>query len=648
MTLHIPATAKSFAMAPLIPFTVLLLHALLSLLASAQDTALPPYSITDHPFSTLPQFASQASALASSATIVKGYHRHHDDNPRRDNREMLYVPRGASYVHFPSMAPFMTNADVLISANSRPGTVYSPYYMRFELHRQATVFVLMSVHHSHIAMVRDLDDFAIVETPEGWGKPFALRHDPSTSSFALSPEIKGMVHKYNPRVTTVAVAFKVPVGDDLTVTLPSPSSIKVNGVSFNRYFVLFAQPEETPPLPLPLPFPAPSLPDPFMSPVTGSLVTPANAVPVPNDYCPEWVHDLYVTPSRTGGAATLGEPAFWRTWHPLVDPVYWCYFDHEHGSYPGPTYRPQFGYTAWKTPDSSTTNGRQDESHNGFKIVAFTVPGDSLSRKVVTTVHMHLSKARRFTARHHTMIFAVLSASGELEAELHMKMDFGAAVAKLAGTRGVGPPLQGDGGLQQSIYDETGRVLRIVAHRRFNVVQMGSNFPETVNKSYGFGPLRDSTEKMNGLYELWRAPLNGCTGKKYGHSGFRYDIEKPATAINIPGATTDENIVWLKGSSMQKTLFIIPFTFAPEYCEFGGVSGVSGVFYTDSYFKEKHGGEGDFSTRQFIKEGFVPLNLPRYHYKLTNMWSGDYTCECTLQTRLHPINIDGAINKKVN
>lgn len=631
------------------PLTILLPHALfLLLLVSAQDTCLPPYTLADHPFSTIPGLSSKAAGVVQSATIIKGYHRHHDNIARRDVREMIYVPRGASYVYFPSLKPFISNADVLVASNTRPGSVFTPYYMRLELHRHATVFVLLSVPGSHVAMARDLDDSAVVEAPAGWGKPFALRHDPSTSSFALSPQIKKMTHKYNPRVSMVAIAFKVPVADDLTLTLPSPSSIKVNGATFNRYFVLFAQPETIPALPFPLPFPAPNLPDPFTSPLTGEVVTPANEAPVANDYCPDWLHDLYVTASRTGGADTLGEPRFWRTWHPMVDPVYWCYFDHEHGSYPGATYRPQFGYTAWKTPDSSTTNGRQDESHNGFKIVAFNVPGDSLGRKVVTTVHMHVSKARRFTARHHTMIFAVLSADGELEAELHMKMDFGAAVTKVAGTRGIGSPTIGDGGLQQSIYEETSRVLKIVAHRRINVVQMGDNFPETVNTSYDFGRLRARTEDMNGNYELWRGPLNGCTGKKYGHSGFRYDFERPATAINVPGATTDDNIVWLRGTSMQKTLLIIPFTFAAEYCKFGEVSGASGVFYTDSYFKDKHAGEGDFSTRQFIKDGFAPLNLPRYHFKLSNMWSGDFMCECSSKTPVLATSIDGAINKKVN
>src|SRR5262249_48533407 len=51
-------------------------------------------------------------------------------------------------------------------------------------------------------------------------------------------------------------------------------------------------------------------------------------VPQPNQTCPAWVHDQYTTTGPDGRR--------YATWHPQIDPVYWCYFPHDHGSDPSP------------------------------------------------------------------------------------------------------------------------------------------------------------------------------------------------------------------------------------------------------------------------------------------------------------------------
>ena len=43
-------------------------------------------------------------------------------------------------------------------------------------------------------------------------------------------------------------------------------------------------------------------------------------VPKPNSACPAWVHDQYMTTGPDGKQ--------YRTWHPQIDPVYWCTFGH--------------------------------------------------------------------------------------------------------------------------------------------------------------------------------------------------------------------------------------------------------------------------------------------------------------------------------
>ena len=72
---------------------------------------------------------------------------------------------------------------------------------------------------------------------------------------------------------------------------------------------------------------------------------------------PDWVHDRYVAEHPV-------EKKLYRTWHPAIDPVYWCHFGHEHGSDPSLVgYTPYFGYIADKN--------NQDERHEGFKGFAF-------------------------------------------------------------------------------------------------------------------------------------------------------------------------------------------------------------------------------------------------------------------------------------
>ena len=47
------------------------------------------------------------------------------------------------------------------------------------------------------------------------------------------------------------------------------------------------------------------------------------------------------------------------------------------------------------------------------------------------TVHMHLVISRSFSVTHHTVIFAVLNENWELDMEVQLKMDFGAAIGTL-------------------------------------------------------------------------------------------------------------------------------------------------------------------------------------------------------------------------
>lgn len=138
--------------------------------------------------------------------------------------------------------------------------------------------------------------------------------------------------------------------------------------------------------------------------------TPAGQpVPVPNAPCPSWVHDTYVAKGPDG--------KMYPTWHPQIDPRYWCTFGHEHGSDPGAlggSFKPLYGYTAG-------VDG-MNEPHVGFKTYTFRNP--STGRVWVITQHMGTAGQGRACTRYHTLDVAVLG-GGVLKADLHLMGDFG-------------------------------------------------------------------------------------------------------------------------------------------------------------------------------------------------------------------------------
>lgn len=123
-----------------------------------------------------------------------------------------------------------------------------------------------------------------------------------------------------------------PTGDVRLGSVYDPGAS--NRVARDTYLVLFAEANGVPASP------------PF--------VPAGREVPQPNQTCPSWVHDQYVT------IGPDGKP--YRTWHQQIDPVHWCYFHHEHGSDPAP-HRPAFGYAAAQVG--------MTEPHEGFKVYKF-------------------------------------------------------------------------------------------------------------------------------------------------------------------------------------------------------------------------------------------------------------------------------------
>lgn len=144
------------------------------------------------------------------------------------------------------------------------------------------------------------------------------------------------------------------------------------------------------------------------APSAAPSVPTSQETPKPNSACPTWVHDQYIITGPDGKQ--------YRTWHPQIDPVYWCTFGHEHGSDPslaGSAYKVAFGYTA--------TLGGMSEPHTGFKINVFRNPSGGFW---VINQHFGTSGVGRACVSMHTVDMALVQ-NNVIKADLHFMGDFG-------------------------------------------------------------------------------------------------------------------------------------------------------------------------------------------------------------------------------
>lgn len=148
-------------------------------------------------------------------------------------------------------------------------------------------------------------------------------------------------------------------------------------------------------------------------PSAAPAVPPGAETPAANQTCPAWVHDQYVAQGPDG--------KYYATWHPQIDPVYWCYFHHEHGSDPG-IYRPLFGYAA-------AASGIE-EAHAGFKVYTFRLEADT---QLIVVHHFGTGNSSRAACvRYHSFSVAAVS-GGELIADLNLMADHGKATHARSG-----------------------------------------------------------------------------------------------------------------------------------------------------------------------------------------------------------------------
>ena len=147
------------------------------------------------------------------------------------------------------------------------------------------------------------------------------------------------------------------------------------------------------------------------------LVPQGKETPLPNKPCPEWVHDQYQVKASDGNT--------YRTWHPQIDPVYWCYFGHEHGSNPvlfDEHFKVPFGYAGMHMG--------MNEKHEGFKVYVWN---DILGYRWMVVQHQGTSSNQAACGREHELDFFTKNIkTDEIVSERYFVGDYG--VSKMLGS----------------------------------------------------------------------------------------------------------------------------------------------------------------------------------------------------------------------
>lgn len=572
------------------------------------NTKFPTHSLYDHPFHTVLQW--EESSDRPQPVIMKSYFV--IKSGAKVFNKMIFVPRASSYKEFPSKELSFYDLDALIIPKINQDATNKDTFLHVELNDKARVWLVMTG--------KGLKKKTLINgvTLNGEGIIDSMNLETIRSLELQDVDRTFGLRKH--KLPRFAVAMEISIPSSHSLILPHPNQLSANGVKMEKYALLFAQKVEN----IIVPFDQPSVPDPYTAFVGDEFdvrpfVDPSMDIPEPNKWCPTWLHDLYVTPSRSTNdeRSTTGEPAYWRTWHPMIDPFYWCYFDHEHGSYPG-KYSPMFEYTAWKKGDEESHTGRQLESHAGFKIFSFPVPKKNEideNRAVVATLHQHLSRPRRVITRTHTMIFAVLNMDRdwEIEMELHFKMDFGPAQATYA-NKSTKPMTQKDWGIKYEMDEQ-----KINAGRRINVLNL-TDFPDSVDKKFKTRKNGKSLKTISkGIYEQWKGTLRDCTSSNRKRNfGFLFETRDPGTGLKDIETLAEQT---LSGKSVNRLLKVrrVPLKIGLEHCKFD--EPVQGKFYTNPDMTTLKENFGVHNVRQYLKKDFKEVELPSGNYVYMNEWN---------------------------
>jgi len=310
-------------------------------------------------------------------------------------------------------------------------------------------------------------------------------------------------------------------------------------------------------------------------------------IPVTNTLCPAWVHGLYTTTGPDG--------AEYETWHPQIDPVYWCYFGHDHGSnpdlIPGSPKVP-YGYVADKLD--------QDEPNAGFKEFIFQDMDNDLWVRFV--IHAGTHSVRRVCAQFHTLHIEVYDLAGEQQYSAAFKADYGAALATSDGGNGVLTPTNCG-------YSMPGLEATVSSHQ---------------NREINVGSDSDN-------YERWDSREETAATYNLGISVFdhQFDIRDPQS--HCLSITCNSVVIRdpLDDNATRRTLGMASwrgdFTFDADHA-LG-----SGEYFTDPFVAAIRTAGASDAVRQYVAPGFSlefakNSTADRIECSAEEPWMFEYTC----------------------
>ncbi|MCG8349358.1 MAG: hypothetical protein MI924_16450 [Chloroflexales bacterium] len=336
-------------------------------------------------------------------------------------------------------------------------------------------------------------------------------------------------------------------------------------------------------------------------------------IPQPNQPCPQWVHDQYVTTGPDG--------KLYPTWHPQIDPVYWCYFEHEHGSDPDlfvAGYRPPYGYVSAQTEakpelssnflcDVETFEAAANivlspEPHVGFKSYAFD---DANGHRWLITHHFGTASLKRVCVRFHSVHVVVAdAATEEIVADIHLMGDFG-----------------------KSVVNTTSEDLIPVECPDQALLSDNAN-------SQGIRRMPVATRESIG-YEPWRLDDNGIV----------FGFDSAALTFNTPGAIVICNDITCEQGI--ETGNKGEFRFFSYTAGFGiSASEHSGIFYTDPYAQQIVAADAVGTVRQFVAPG-LQIDIPGFdgeNFFPTDPWHVWYEPMYNPGPTSSDMNLEGALN----
>lgn len=337
-------------------------------------------------------------------------------------------------------------------------------------------------------------------------------------------------------------------------------------------------------------------------------------VPQPNRPAPAWLHPN--RPKILGWDGNL-----YPTWHPQIDPVYWCYYGHEHGSCPwghpvakaaldAGVFKPAVGYVATKAGQINS----QNYTTKGYKW--FWYEKDGYLHVFVINFWTGREKITQRWAEYGYWIFSTtpgLAPQQALKAELHWLAD-------------TGP--------------------RLNASIGNNLYYHLADFPENLSI-----PMDDTTGRT-------RIPLSDHSGYETHQFTFPRELgfNGPMRAYNVDNPsqvctpTQDAQGSWTCEGLAQRGFadwsdnrwFIKPDNDFPD----GGVivdaskALATGVFYTDPFGKVRRAMSDPDAVRQYLEPGFFLQDKDPWRWIQYHPWGGPWIPARPIVSGVPYVNFD--------